>query len=240
MKYFVVADGHGHATKTINALEEAGFDKLNNNHKVLMLGDMFDRGPENLEMWEFIQELNKEDKLIYILGNHDLFFDDLTDVSFNVLYNGFGKTLKQLFPDVLFEDMEEAFNNSELGKWLLSNPLYFETKNYVFTHAGLPLGSDWKNTINKEHTWTNTEDFFKNDLTVTNDLHKTVVCGHWHAAKLKNTFSDNPSKNITDIYYNEDNHNTYYHSDGQKIGIDGCVNLKFGKINVLVVEDEEE
>lgn len=66
MKYYVVADVHGFYTQMINALNENGFDENNPNHKLVICGDAFDRGKENIKMLLYMKKLIEKDKLIYI------------------------------------------------------------------------------------------------------------------------------------------------------------------------------
>ena len=50
MKYYITADVHGFYTELHTALEEAGYFKDPEPHKLIILGDIFDRGPEAAEM----------------------------------------------------------------------------------------------------------------------------------------------------------------------------------------------
>ena len=68
MKLFVVSDIHGHATLLKDALNNAGYDKENNNHLLICCGDLFDRGTENLEVLKFFERI---DRKIMIKGNHE-------------------------------------------------------------------------------------------------------------------------------------------------------------------------
>ena len=48
MKLFVVSDLHGHYKELIKALKKAEFDENNDNHLLISLGDMFDRGQDSV------------------------------------------------------------------------------------------------------------------------------------------------------------------------------------------------
>lgn len=65
MRYFVLADPHSYYSIMIKALQEKGFDENDDNHKIILCGDAFDRGTQSLEMFEFIKKMQKKDKLIY-------------------------------------------------------------------------------------------------------------------------------------------------------------------------------
>ena len=74
-KYFVVSDVHSFYDAMIDALNKQGFDIENPDHKVIVCGDLFDRGPDTVKCFEFCSALNEADRLIYICGNHeDLLF----------------------------------------------------------------------------------------------------------------------------------------------------------------------
>ena len=59
MKYYIAADVHGFYTQFHTALEEAGWFGDTSPHKLVLLGDAFDRGPEAVKMQEFLLELGK-------------------------------------------------------------------------------------------------------------------------------------------------------------------------------------
>ena len=69
-KYFVFSDVHGEYKALQDALNEAGYDRHNPNHKLISCGDNFDRGPESAKVYRFL----RDNKAICIRGNHDNFF----------------------------------------------------------------------------------------------------------------------------------------------------------------------
>lgn len=74
MNYFVVADVHGYYYELINALNEKGFNPEDENHKLIVCGDLMDRGPEAVQLQKiglgrlmsFIFNKNPVSLLIYI------------------------------------------------------------------------------------------------------------------------------------------------------------------------------
>ena len=64
MKYFCVSDIHSFFKELITALDNAGFEKDNPEHVLCVLGDLFDRGNETVQCFEFIKELNAQNRLI--------------------------------------------------------------------------------------------------------------------------------------------------------------------------------
>ena len=73
--YFVVSDVHSFYTPMKRALDEAGYDKDNENHILISLGDIFDRGDESLKMLHFFKSLPKERRIL-VRGNHELLLAD--------------------------------------------------------------------------------------------------------------------------------------------------------------------
>ena len=51
MKCFVLSDIHSFYDEMISALNEAGYDKDNKDHTIIILGDIFDRGHQSLETY---------------------------------------------------------------------------------------------------------------------------------------------------------------------------------------------
>jgi len=92
-KYFVFSDIHGNLKPLVKALDEAGFDRDNENHMLLSLGDHFDRGIENLKVLGYIMYFYRLGRIKTIRGNHDDFLLDFltgkSDGVFNIQKNGF-------------------------------------------------------------------------------------------------------------------------------------------------------
>ena len=66
-KYFVISDIHGHYEEMLGSLRLNNFDENNKTHHLLVLGDMFDRGPNSKEILEYLYKLYLEKKVTIIL-----------------------------------------------------------------------------------------------------------------------------------------------------------------------------
>ena len=235
MKYFVISDIHAHYSSMIKALSKNGYDESNNLHHLLVLGDLFDRGPEVIKVLEYLYRLSEEKKATILLGNHDVFLQDFLDENyertfFNIRYNGFGNTLEQLSGlsttrDSL-SDIHKIINNQFpfLKKWISSFLLFLEIEDYIFVHGGIDGGKlDWKTmSSKKEFTWGKEYDLPR-------VLGKTVVCGHTRVATLRHKAKDYElmflhSPELFDILYLEG-----------KIMIDRYVEVS-KEINVLTLD----
>ena len=85
MRYYVVADVHGFYSELQAALTEKGFYEDKEPHKLVVSGDLLDRGGEALKVQEFILELLKKGKVILIRGNHEDLFLDIIDNAENYI-----------------------------------------------------------------------------------------------------------------------------------------------------------
>ena len=63
-----------------SALKKAGFFSDDAPHKLIMLGDIFDRGHEAKQIQQFVLEQMEQDGVILIRGNHEDLFVELITV----------------------------------------------------------------------------------------------------------------------------------------------------------------
>ena len=225
MKLFVVSDIHGHATLLKDALNNAGYDKENNNHLLICCGDLFDRGTENLEVLKFFERI---DRKIMIKGNHEERMLEILESGWlgdHDFMNGTTETIREFFGKYSIININETIDFS--GKTSMINRLsgfinemrdYYETENYIFLHGWLPneygkVLKDWRNADEGHWSkgrwtwWTKGCDMARNNES------KTIVCGHY------------PTPN-GDIY-----------KENNVIAIDAGTSTK-GKVNVLMIEDD--
>lgn len=212
MKYFVCSDIHSAYDKWMESLNNAGFNINNNDHSIILLGDLCDRDEKPLECLEFVNHLLDKDRIICILGNHE----DLLNKAINRkkfehydYHNGTVDTVNIIvgrdskgYKDGLFIPDDVALTRVKLNdlwqRYFKSCKLYYETDHYIFTHAWVsyePLTSSW----NYHHNWRDTEDpnvlrdWYDNGIWANpfkkwyqNGMKgidgKTIVCGHWNTS----------------------------------------------------------
>ena len=155
MKYYVVADVHGYYKELIAALTEKGFFEDKEPHKLIICGDLFDRGYETVKLQEFILELMDKDEVILIRGNHEDLAIELIEnihkwMTTAVMYthhwsNGTVETVLQLTDMRLNEACKKPsecaarMNETPFLKQIIPAMLdYFETENYIFVHGWIP------------------------------------------------------------------------------------------------------
>lgn len=235
MIYFVISDIHSFYDEMIDSLHKAGYEKDNSKHHLLVLGDLFDRGPKSKEVLNFLYPFTQEEKCTIILGNHDVFLLEILEgnfkkVNFNIEHNGHGETLEQLSGikptldnhDLIKMKIEERYPH--LYNWINSFPLFLEIKDYIFVHGGIDGEKpNWR-------TETSVRDFVWNkEYLLPRVENKTVVCGHTRVATIKQETNDYKKLYIT----NPDSFNIL-RLDG-KIMIDRFVEVSH-EINVLKLE----
>lgn len=80
-KFFVTSDIHSFFDELIAALTEKGFEMDNEDHVLCVCGDLFDRGTQPRQLFEFVKRLQAQDRLIYVAGNHEsLLFDCMNEL----------------------------------------------------------------------------------------------------------------------------------------------------------------
>ena len=67
-KFFVTSDIHSFCTPLKKALDKKGFDPNNEDHWLVVCGDVFDRGDESKEVLYFLMSLERK---ILVKGNHE-------------------------------------------------------------------------------------------------------------------------------------------------------------------------
>lgn len=267
MKIFAISDIHGHFTEMIRCLKESGYDENNDNHLLVVCGDMFDRGSESREVYKYLRRLQESGRAIILRGNHDNMFIELLrgeDCWFNFIYNGMKTTfdsflertasfesyiaidlgldirkLEEKEIDNLWFKYRDDTRNTILSEnegildWFLSLPDYYETKNYIFTHASIDTeAKDWHNPEFSKYKYISWDachwddgSFFGKEL---KNVDKIVVVGHYHTDGIREKYNlefDGTNSILT-------------RDDGKMIYIDTCTPIT-KRVNVLTIDDEE-
>lgn len=157
MKYYVVSDVHGFYTQLIKALTDAGFFEEKQEHRLIVCGDMLDRGKEAKKVIDFMCDLKDAGKLIYIQGNHEelmlrcmheILQGDVYEIASGASIHYRNKTWDTLLqisemsagevcicPNEMIRRVRESRYYREL---LPMCENYFETEHYIFTHGWIP------------------------------------------------------------------------------------------------------
>ena len=265
-KIFACSDIHGHYKEMIDALNKAGFDENKDNHLLIVLGDIFDRGSESLLVYKYLKKLTDKNKAIVLRGNHDTMFIEYLDGTslspFNYLHNGTNETFADFLHCTapfeswcLIEMNANIITNGdfvnwlgvarkqinteypELYDWLIHRPFYYETKNYIFTHGAIDTEvEDWHIPKCTKFGCIGWEALTWDD-------------GSFFGKSIKNT-----DKTIVIGHFGTEHLRNKYRipqarhigsqfdilkrKDGRVIAIDGTT-VASKKVNVLVIDDEE-
>lgn len=246
--YFVSSDIHGAYDIWMDALNKAGFNKNKYTHKLIVCGDLFDRFPGAVQVYEFVKSLG--DRFIYIRGNHeDLLFDCVQELrenggcaSSHHYSNGTVNTVVQLMEKNIVDEVLDFINNKSID--------YYETKNYIFVHGWIPNDNDkaapyysrdskhsynpnWREASKEQWEsarWDNGMRCWEQGVREPN---KVIVCGHWNCS-----YGNYNIHHLGSGEYCEDAHFEPFVDEGI-IALDGCT--KYSKrSNVIVLEDESE
>ena len=146
MRYYVVADIHGFYTELYNALAEKGFFTDTEPHKLIVCGDLFDRGKEAVKVQSFIFDLMERDEVILIRGNHEdltlCLIQDWENFGYmqsHHISNGTVDTVLQLTGnEIVVWANARAIKNELLNTPFIEDIIpkmldYYETKNYLYT-----------------------------------------------------------------------------------------------------------
>lgn len=269
MKYFVISDTHGHHSEALTALTKAGWDEKNKNHKLIVVGDITDRGSEVLTHLEWLKKLTDEEKAIVLKGNHDQFilgFLKNKDQSFNWVHNGLNTTIddldhrtnsfqtyclmidKEMNTETFLEWQRITAKSIQkeypwLKEWFENFPDYYETKNYIFTHGIV----DWR-----------VEDWHLSQMQKYN-CQQGWMSNHWASPEDWLKFVNYTGKTIVVGHLNASlmdytlrfqgrgdyNYLTYkpdneiYYNEEKKVYFIDTLTVATKRVNVLILEDDE-
>lgn len=199
-KFFITSDVHSYFDELMTALNEKGFDKDNENHILCVCGDLFDRGSKPQQLFEFVKDLEAQNRLVYVAGNHEsLLFDCVSEIyrgkvpGRHHFHNGTVETICRLcgqsewiiydptWRDKICEIMQPILD------FIADNCVdYAEIGDYVLVHGWIPSYQgldDFRDATSEqwEHArWENGMEMWKNPRCRVEG--KTVVCGHWHCS----------------------------------------------------------
>lgn len=257
MRYYVTADVHGYFSELKTALKEKGFFEDKEPHKLIVCGDLFDRGKEALQLQEFITDLLLENKVILIKGNHEDLALDLLHNWYKGSYlqyshnnNGTVDTVCQLTGSAV---SDLYFDAEKIGKDFLQSPYmqklipamvdYYETKHYIFTHGWIPCTATIISSYEKEYSpienWrdANVDAWDKarwiNGMEASHkgiiEKGKIIVCGHWHCS-----FGHSHYEGKGGEFDNNPDFTPYYGKG--IIALDACTPVS-KKVNCIIIED---
>jgi serine/threonine protein phosphatase 1 len=203
-RILIVGDIHGQYASLKTVLNYAGYTTGN---KLIFLGDYINRGNESREVMDYLVDLKKEQRHIFLRGNHeDIILKLLSgDTRYwytwleygqgRVCINSYGEDPDRIFygEDSYFIkkgnfeiplDKEETANfirsifPHEHIQFLKETLLTYEIENYFFAHAGIETGLP----LSEQGMYSADFILWGDDdfLSDTYDYGKRIVYGHYH------------------------------------------------------------
>ena len=259
MKYFAISDIHSFYSIAKEALDKAGFDPNNENHTLVVCGDLFDRGEEMKETYEYIRSLPRK---ILIRGNHESLLETMVERGYPLdhdIHNGTAKTICDL-NDVDFYDyylgltddsmkfQTKTEKTAELIKWIDENFVdYAEFTKYIAVHSWIPTcyrvsrtkkfsykrvpNVKWRTASDKEWEEARWDSPYDNASQIGGvPRGKKIIAGHWHASYAWHEKLGTPEFGTEAIFDTWEGKNL--------IMIDACT-ASSGRCNVFVFEDDQ-
>ena len=166
---FLVGDIHGCFFEFLDLLNAVNYDQTK--HRLILLGDIINRGPHSWEMLKWVKSQNVE----VIQGNHEEAFIR------------FARRNRPITPtlDELKQQMDKDLEN--WLTWMESWPLYIEEEEFIAVHAGLAPGKHPKDSDIRTLLYVRTWD--EKNQTIGDNTHspwyefytgeKLIIYGHW-------------------------------------------------------------
>lgn len=226
-KAFVISDIHGEYTKLIELLHHWDRETM----KLVILGDLIDRGENSLKVVQEIMKLKEQygKQVVVLKGNHeDMLINYLREPTYDYgelfFING-GNTTAWEFADDPFLMFKSFAERAKLIKqriyevqFLRSLQHYYEFGNVLFVHAGIdPFISNWKDTQSHKFLW------FRGVWKHRNHTGKVIVFGHTPTQHLHEDKSN-------DIWISKDK--SYINIDGGAVF--------GGQLNGIVIDKQGE
>lgn len=200
VKWFVSSDIHSFFDIFYAELLKQGFEIDNPEHKVIICGDLMDRGDQTVKLFDFIKSLHSHNRLIYVRGNHEsLLFDCMHEITcgrlpgYHHFSNGTIKTICQFCGEnewIIYDPTQRkkiCDTMQPILDFIDKNCVdYAEIGSYVFVHGWIPCyqglndfrdatAEDWERA-----RWENGMERWMNRKCRADS--KTIVCGHYHCS----------------------------------------------------------
>lgn len=238
-RILVTSDIHGYLTYFKSILARADFS---DNDILIIVGDMIEKGPQNLETLRYIMSLCKKGNVIPLIGNVDAYrlklIYNLSEDNVSGFYN-YILNLREWVGSSYYEELAAEcgyeINSPDdilLSKqdvithfknefdFLINLPTIVETQNYTFVHGGL-REKHVNDNINKGVLELTKFDAFMNNTE--NVFGKYVIVGHWPVCLYNDRLQQ---------------FNPIIDKNKKIISIDGgCGVKKDGQLNLLIIPD---
>ncbi|CAD2078192.1 Serine/threonine-protein phosphatase 1 [Jeotgalicoccus aerolatus] len=214
-RILAISDIHGELKLFDNLLEKVKYDA--DEDQLILLGDYIDRGPNSKGVLNRVSEL-KRNGAIVLRGNHDEMMLNAVDGVPEALErwerNGALITLQSYDSSIENVTLSAGAEFEKHISLIREMDYYYETKDYIFVHAGVRPDTPVQKTDPHTFVWIR-ELFYEK---YSGD--KTVIFGH----------------TPTSVIRQEKNHDIYF-GGNNIIGIDGAATYG-GQLNCLELPDK--
>jgi len=172
-RIYVMGDIHGCFDKFSTLMDKVKPDLTK--ETMVFLGDYIDRGPASYHVVEHVMKLKKNyPNVITLMGNHERVLLDFLHGVDPILFlqNGGEETLLS-YSNQCHDKRGEIFIPSEHLDFFRNLSLYYETQDYIFTHAGLSPTVLLTEQKEEDLLWIREEFIYSS-----HDFGKLVVFGH--------------------------------------------------------------
>ena len=168
MKTWIIGDVHGCAKALAGMIGKLMPDPSAD--RLILLGDLFDRGPDSWEVWQQAQQLEKTfgERFVFLLGNHeDYLLRESMTLGEKLLWKRVGR-------DATVRSFKEHGAKMEDARpWIQEHHcLFFRGEGFQCVHAGLkvvPLEDNDRQTLLHDHAIV-LQNLYGGPLTVTGHI----------------------------------------------------------------------
>lgn len=173
-RIYAIGDIHGCYDQLRQLLDQIGEHEAtlrpNRPPRLIILGDMIDRGPDSARVLRFLQQLQtRTPNLTVLAGNHEDLLLEVLDGHISAqqmwLHHGGLETLHSLgvrpnatgeHPWALAERLHDALS-TDIVNWLRMLPTSYISGDYFFCHAGIKPGVSVKRQSRRDLLWVREE-----------------------------------------------------------------------------------
>ena len=171
-KIFALGDIHGCFDRLQALMEIIPVDLAQDT--LVFIGDYIDRGPNSVEVVDYLTHLNQRHPgIIFLKGNHEDMLEKYLNGTdrFTYLLNGGQRTLDSYLRKPIPSELYPI--PSDHLKFYQSLKLYYETNEYIFVHAGLRPGVPLDSQETEDLLWIRDRFIHSKD-----NFGKRVIFGH--------------------------------------------------------------
>lgn len=193
-RIFAVGDIHGCYDALLQIITKIENYERAENDTVVFLGDYVDKGPDSKKVLDFLMHYQAEDPehVKVLMGNHDFHFATFGK---NWIKKNWGRITLESYIDKNTTKyyMGKSFQNYDAKKiaehraFIKSMPYYWETKHFLFVHAGIDPEKEMWEQSPKTMLFIR-EKFLKGEI---DSGHKYIVHGHHKLEDGKVRFGKN-------------------------------------------------